>query len=154
MTTTFHAYSTATGAWLGSGPTAQAAIDDARAANALPDSAFVEVLALDGARATDPPLLLIDARPLGRFAYCGDGIDHPGSYCHVAVPAHARAVPLREADPLARLREAAAEAGSLRTWGAAHGFAQPYLSRVLAGRVPPSPRLLAALGLRPAVLEA
>lgn len=152
--TTHHAYSTTTGAWLGSGPTPQVAIADALQANALPDGAFVEVVRLDGAAAADPPLLLIDARPLGLTTYRGAGRDIPESYGPAGVPPHARAVPLDEPDAIGALRAACDAAGSIRAWAIRHGFSQPYVWHVLAGEKPPSARLLAEIGLRRAITAA
>lgn len=53
-----------------------------------------------------------------------------------------------EIDVLTRLTESIAAAGSQAAWARATGIAPAYLCQVLAGRRPPGPSVLAALGLQ------
>lgn len=46
------------------------------------------------------------------------------------------------------LQAAVDRAGAIKLWGYRHGFSQPFVSNVLAGRRPPSARLCKVLGIR------
>lgn len=50
-------------------------------------------------------------------------------------------------DVIAKLRAAIEEAGSAKSWAAANGFSDAYVSDVLKGNRRPGDRILLALGL-------
>lgn len=50
------------------------------------------------------------------------------------------------------LKATCANAGGMRAWGRLHGITAPYVSRVIAGKKLPGPKLLDALNLEPSTV--
>ena len=52
----------------------------------------------------------------------------------------------------ALLKASCANAGGMRAWGRLHGITAAYISRVIAGKKLPGPKLLDALNLQPSTV--
>lgn len=57
-------------------------------------------------------------------------------------------------DPIPLIRSAVADAGSQTKFAKECGVTQPYVSQVLAGKTPPSQKILEVIGLERAVVKA